>query len=129
MSCFDPEILSRWVDGTLGRAEARAVERHVLLCAACRAKADDLRAASEWLVRATEPGGSCLSQEEIAAILDGASAPDHVATCPRCAAEIAALRPKKRASRRITVRRHETGPGWFVAAASITVAVVGQTSP
>ena len=124
MSCVDPEVLSRWVDGTLGRAEARAAQRHAALCGACRAKADELRAAAEWLVRATEPGPECLSQEEVAAILEGAAAPDHVGACPRCAAEIAALRPKRRASRRITVRRQETGTGWFGAAAAITVAVL-----
>lgn len=125
MSCVDPEVLSRWVDGTLGRAEARAAGRHVLLCAACRAKADELRAAGEWLLRATEPGRGCLSAEEIAAVLEGAEAPAHAAACPRCAAEIAALKPRKRATRRISIRRESTGTAWFAAAAAVTLAVLG----
>ena len=86
MNCIDPEVLSRWVDGTLGRGEALGVARHVSLCAACRAKSDDLRGAADWLLRATEPGRGCLSAEEIAAVLEGGETPAHAATCPRCAA-------------------------------------------
>lgn len=126
MSCVEPEVLSRWVDGSLGRAEARSVARHVLLCAPCRAKADELRGAAEWIARATEPGSACLSAEEIASVLDGAEAPPHAATCPRCAAEIAAFRPPKRATRRLTIRRGEgAGAAWFAAAAAVALAVIG----
>ncbi len=125
MSCFDPEVLARWVDETLPAAESRAVGRHVGGCALCRVKADGLRAAAEWIVRAGEPGKTCLSAEEMAAVLEGAESPAHVRTCPRCAAELATLRPRKKPTRRLSIRREATGTGWFVAAAAVLLAVVG----
>ena len=125
MSCFDPEVLSRWTDETLPAGESAAVRRHLSACAACRAKTEALRGAAEWLVRMGEPGGSCLSADGMAAVLEGAEVPAHVATCPRCAAELAALRPRKKPTRRLPLRPEATGTGWFVAAAALMLAVIG----
>jgi hypothetical protein len=93
MSCPDIENLNRWVDGTLDEREAAVVRRHAAACAGCRGQADGLRRAVEALENLAEPGPNCLDAEAMATLLDGGAVPPHVKGCPRCAAELKALRP------------------------------------
>jgi hypothetical protein len=123
-TCPKPETLNQWVDGSLDARDAAPVARHVEACAACAAKASELRAAVEWIVSGAEVGPSCPSAEEVATALESGRVPAHVRTCPRCAAEFRALKPQ-RETRRATRRRPrpEAPPRAWAVAAAVFVAV------
>jgi hypothetical protein len=122
MNCLDGEILSRWADRSLEPREASAVETHRAACAACRATSDALRAAVDALESLAEPGPACLDAEAMARVVDGAPVPVHVRLCPRCAAELLALRPAaKKAATRRRVRSRASWVPW-AAAAGVLVA-------
>src|SRR5436190_6058564 len=106
MTCPNPEVLSQWVDGTLDARGSAVVKGHVESCAACARKAQELRAVGAWIASAGEPGPSCLSIDDMAAVLESGRAPAHVRSCPRCAAEFRALKTD-RATRRETRRRQK----------------------
>ncbi|HVE41757.1 MAG TPA: hypothetical protein VNM14_17830 [Planctomycetota bacterium] len=136
MTCPKPEVLNQWADGSLDRQQSLAVSRHAETCAACRRKAEELRAVGTWISSAGEPGRSCLSADDMAAVLEGGRVPAHVRTCPRCASEFRSLRGSER---KATRRRHkpEQSPvmAWASAAAifiaiGILIAVASQqTTP
>jgi hypothetical protein len=107
-----------------GGAGSTSVGRHVAACAACGAKADALRAAARWIETVAEPGPDCLSADAMAAAIEGGPKPAHLELCPRCAAEFKALRPAKKATRRLRVPRASWTP-WIAAAAALLVAAVG----
>jgi len=117
-------VLSQWVDGVLDARGNTAVGGHVEACAPCRRKAQELRAVGAWIATAGEPGPSCLSVDDMAAVLESGRIPAHVRTCPRCATEFRALKPD-RATRRETRRRQKapTPLRAWVAAAAVFVAV------
>lgn len=126
MTCPSSETLSRWSDGTLKAGEAAAVDRHLGECPECRAKARALRAAGRWVESVAEPGEGCLTPEEMASVLAGGPVPSHVADCPRCAAELADLRPPRRRRRLLrfepsSVRR----TAWIASAAAVVLVMAG----
>ncbi|HEX7898153.1 MAG TPA: hypothetical protein VF950_10360 [Planctomycetota bacterium] len=126
MSCPAPEDLSRWIDGSAEPAAAAAAARHAEACAACRGKADGLRAAARWLETVAEPGADCLSPDDMAALIEGRGTSAHVQVCPRCAAEYQALRPPKKATRRLFFPARAGGPSpWIAAAAALLMVAVG----
>jgi hypothetical protein len=117
MTCPKPEVLSQWSDGTLDPRESSVVSRHAETCAACRRKAEELRAVGAWIASAGEPGPACLSADDMAAVLEGGRVPAHVRTCPRCASEFRSLRGTERKGTR---RRHKPQApvtAWAAAAA------------
>jgi len=118
MTCPSPEALSRWSDGTLGSREAAAVGRHIADCADCRRKAGAFRAAGAWVRTVAGPGPGCLDPEEVARILEGGPVPPHALACPRCAAELADLRPARRRFRLACIHAPTTRLGWVAAAAA-----------
>jgi hypothetical protein len=120
--------LSRWADGTLEAGPSRAVEAHVARCADCAAKAESLMAAGAWVERAAEPGPDCLSVDAMAALLEGRGDASHLETCPRCAAEFAALQPAKRATRRLYRAKPSVVP-WVAAAALFLAAGLLAVAP
>ena len=122
MTCPKPEVLSQWADGSLDPRESLVVGRHAETCSACRLKASELRAVGTWIQSAGVAGPSCLSAEEMAAVLEGGRVPAHVRTCPRCASEFRALRS---AERKATRRRHKQPAPMtaWAAAAAIFIAV------
>ncbi len=136
MTCPKPEVLSQWADGSLDRQQSLAVSRHAESCTSCRRKAEELRAVGSWIASAGEPGRSCLSADDMAAVLEGGRVPAHVRTCPRCASEFRALRGSER---KATRRRHKPVQSplmaWASAAAifiaiGILIAVASQqTTP
>jgi hypothetical protein len=134
MTCPNPETLSRWSDGTLEPAEATAVDRHLEGCAGCRSKASALREAGAWVRAIGNPGSDCLTPEEVAVVLDGGPIPPHASVCPRCAAELADLRPPKRRTRLARFEKQSKGVLWIVTAAAAvliaaTVAIVLKPRP
>lgn len=137
MMCPNAEVLNQWVDGSLDARESASVARHAEGCAACAAKAKELRAVVAWIAGAVEPGPACLSVDEMASALESGRVPAHARTCPRCAAEFRALKPEKE-SRRATRRRERPqapGRAWAVAAAVfvavgiLLVVAVRQSAP
>jgi anti-sigma factor ChrR (cupin superfamily) len=123
MSCYDAETLSRWADRSLEPRDAAAVETHRAACAACRATSDGLRAAVDALESLAEPGPACLDAEAMAKVIDGAPVPVHVRVCPRCAAELLALRPAARkAATRRRLRAHAPWAPWAAAAGVLVAA-------
>ncbi|HYE98614.1 MAG TPA: zf-HC2 domain-containing protein, partial [Planctomycetota bacterium] len=133
MNCPQAEHLSRWTDGTLDDATSRAVEAHAADCPSCARKAEELMAVGAWLERVSEPGPDCLGADAMAALLEGRGSSRHVESCPRCAAEYAALRPS---ARRITVRRQPARASWApwaaaaaVLAAAVVLAVASRSRP
>jgi hypothetical protein len=122
MTCPSTELLSRWVDRSLDPHEAAVVGRHAGSCAACRRKADELRAVGAWIVSAVEPGPACLSADDMAVVIEGARMPSHVRSCPRCAAELRALRNIERKVTHRTKRPAAPLTAW-AAAAAIFIAV------
>jgi hypothetical protein len=136
MTCPKPEVLSQWADGSLDRQQSLAVSRHAETCGACRRKAEELRAVGSWIASAGQPGRSCLSADDMAAVLEGGRVPAHVRTCPRCASEFRALRGSERKATRRR-QRPEQSPlmAWASAAAifigiGILIAVASQqTTP
>lgn len=122
MTCPKPEVLSQWADGSLEPHESLVVGRHAETCAACRAKAGELRAVGAWITSAAVPGPACLSADDMAAVLEGGRVPAHVRTCPRCASEFRSLRQTER---KATRRRHKPAAPMtaWVAAAAVFMAV------
>src|SRR5436190_21750880 len=100
MTCPKQEVLSQWADGSLDPRESLVVGRHAETCAACRSKAGELRAVGAWIATAAVPGPSCLSADDMAAVLEGGRVPSHVRTCPRCAPEFRSLRSSERKATR-----------------------------
>jgi hypothetical protein len=136
MTCPKPDVLSQWVDGTLDAVGGETVARHVETCAACAAKAAELRAVGELISSAREPGPSCVTVDEMASALETGRVPAHVRSCPRCAAEFRALKPE-RATKRATRRRERPQTplqAWaiaaaiFIAVAILLVIAVSQSS-
>lgn len=128
MSCPTPEDLTRWSDGAL---DERVIAAHVESCAACRRQVEEWKRLGEGLASA-EPGPGCLAAEEMAALLEGRPAPAHVEACPRCAAELAALRPAKRRITFRTARQPSALVAWAAAGAAallLIVLVAVSTSP
>src|SRR5262245_39080234 len=123
MTCPKPEVLSQWADGSLNPREAIVVGRHAETCASCRAKAGELRAVGAWIRGASQPGPSCLSPDDMAAVLEGGRVPAHVRTCPRCASEFRALRPAERKSATRRRQKPQAAPTAWAAAAAIFIAV------
>jgi hypothetical protein len=123
MTCPKPEVLSQWADGSLNPRESLLVGRHAETCAACRAKAGELRAVGSWIRSAAQPGPSCLSADDMAAVLEGGQVPAHVRTCPRCASEFRALRQTERKATRRRQKPPAPMTAW-VAAAAIFIAAV-----
>ena len=117
MTCPKPEVLSQWADGSLDPRESLVVGRHAETCAACRAKAGELRAVGAWVATAAVPGPSCLSIDDMAAVLEGGRVPAHVRTCPRCASEFRALRVAERKATRRRQRPPAPVTAWAAAAA------------
>src|SRR5438132_837361 len=118
MTCPNAEVLSRWADGSLDPRESAAVSRHAEKCAACRRKAEELRAVGVWIASAGEPGRACLTAEDMAAVLEGGRVPAHVRACPRCASEFRALRSSERkATRRRRSPQQPPVMAWASAAA------------
>jgi hypothetical protein len=115
-------VLSQWADGSLDPRESLVIARHTETCAACRAKAGDLRAVGAWIRSASAPGPSCLSADDMAAVLEGGRVPAHVRTCPRCASEFRALRKTERKATRRRQRPPAPMTAW-AAAAAIFIAV------
>jgi hypothetical protein len=135
MTCPRPELLSQWADGSLDPRESLAVSRHAETCAACRGKAEQLRAVGDWITSAAGPGRACLSADDMAAVLEGGRVPAHVRTCPRCASEFRALRGAERKAATRRRQRPQQSPvmAWASAAAifiaiGILVAVASQQS-
>jgi hypothetical protein len=122
MTCPKPEVLSQWADGSLNPHESLLVGRHAETCAACRAKAGELRAVGAWIRTAAQPGPSCLSADDMAAVLEGGRVPAHVRTCPRCASEFRALRQTERKATRRRQKPPAPMTAW-AAAAAIFIAV------
>ncbi len=123
MECPGPEKLSRWSDRTLKPSEAAEVGRHIEACPDCGRIARALRDACAWVESVGEPGPYCLSPDEAAEALAGGPVPPHALTCPRCAAELADLRPARRRRRAVLrARREEPRVFWFAAAAAAAVA-------
>ncbi len=123
MSCPNADALNRWVDGTLDPRECGPLEDHVFDCDACRTLSDGLRRAVDALDTLVEPGPACLDAEAMAAVLDGDAVPPHVKACPRCAAELQALRPAERANAtRRLVRVRTPWMSWAAAAAVLFAA-------
>ncbi len=119
MTCPNPEVLSQWVDGALDARGSAGVSGHVGTCAACSRKAQELRAVGAWITSAGEPGPSCLSVDDMAAVLESGRVPSHLRTCPRCASEFRALKPDRAARKETRRRRRPPAPlsAWAVAAA------------
>jgi len=119
MTCPNPEVLSQWVDGALDARGSAAVGGHVETCAACGRKARELRAVGAWIASPGEPGPSCLSVDDMAAVLESGRIPSHVRTCPRCASEFRALKPDRAVRKETRRRRRAPAPlrAWAVAAA------------
>lgn len=122
MTCPKPELLSQWADGSLDPRQAPAVALHAETCAACRAKAAELRAVGAWIRSASDPGPSCLSADDMAAVIEGGRIPSHVRTCPRCASEFRALRQTERKATRRRQKPPAPMTAW-AAAAAIFIAV------
>lgn len=122
MTCPKPEVLSQWADGSLDPRESLVVGRHAETCAACRAKASELRAVGAWIATASDPGPSCLSADDMAAVLEGGRVPAHVRTCPRCASEFRSLRQTERKATRRRLKPPAPVSAW-AAAAAILIAV------
>src|SRR5205823_13021221 len=99
MTCPKAEVLSQWVDGSLDARESTTVARHAEAGAACARKAQELRSVGAWISSAAVPGPSCLSVDDMAAVLETGRVPLHVRTCPRCAAEFRSLKPEKETKR------------------------------
>lgn len=124
MTCPSPETLSRWSDGTLRPGEAAVVDRHLSGCPRCRARAGALRAAGSWVRSVAEPGAGCLTPEEMAGVLAGGPVPPHVKDCPRCAAELADLRPPRRRRRLLRFEPPSARRvAWVASAAAAILAV------
>src|SRR5260221_11871327 len=119
MMCPKAEVLNQWVDGLLDARESAAVARHAETCAACAAKAQDLRAVGNWISSAAVPGPACLSVDDMASALEPGRVPRPVRPCPRCAAEFRALKPEKETKRATRRRERPETPAraWAVAAA------------
>ena len=117
MTCPKPEVLSQWADGSLNPHEALVVGRHAETCAACRSKASELRAVGAWIRSASDPGPSCLSADDMAAVLEGGRVPAHVRTCPRCASEFRSLRQTERKATRRRQKPPAPMTAWAAAAA------------
>ncbi len=97
MNCPDGRTLERGIAGQLPEAEQAALERHLASCDACRREVAFLQAVRLGAVQAG-PGGDHLSDEALAALVDGAldatqheRALGHLADCPDCLAAAAAL--------------------------------------
>src|SRR5688572_8773765 len=117
MTCPKPEVLSQWADGSLDPRESLVVGRHAETCAACRAKAGELQAVGAWVATAAVPGPSCLSIDDMAAVLEGGRVPSHVRPCPRCASEFRPLRPRDRKATRRRQKPPAPVTAWAAAAA------------
>jgi hypothetical protein len=82
----------------------------------------------EWITAVGEPGPECLTPDEVAAVLGGGEVPPHAAACPRCAAELADLRPPKRRVRLSRFERPSSRAVWVAAAAAaalLVAAIIG----
>src|SRR5262245_10959679 len=117
MTCPKPEVLSQWADGSLNPRESLVVGRHAETCDVCRSKAGELRACGSWIKSAAQTGPSCLSPDDMAAVLEGGRVPAHVRTCPRCASEFRALRQTERKATRRRHRQPAPVTSWAAAAA------------
>jgi anti-sigma factor RsiW len=97
MNCPDGRTLERGIAGQLPEAEQAALERHLARCDACRREVAFLQAV-RLVAAQPDPGGDHLSDEALAALVDGAldatqheRALRHLAGCPDCLAAAAAL--------------------------------------
>src|SRR5262245_34057839 len=134
MTCPKPEVLSQWADGSLDPRQSMAVARHAEACASCSVKAGELRAVGAWIATAAQPGASCLSADDMAAVLEGGRVPAHVRTCPRCASEFRALRQTERKATRRRQKPPAPMTAWAAAAAvfmavGLLLVVASQQTP
>ena len=88
MSCTSPtrDLLTFWLAGTLGPAEAELVSRHVERCAGCRAEAIDGRVLIEGLQTLH------LRADEVVSAAAGDLNSPHLLVCALCRDEVALLR-------------------------------------
>ena len=115
MTCPSAEVLSRWIDGLVPGGR---IESHLPACAACSAKVAELRGVADLLTRIA-PGASCLSPEQMALVIEGQLGSSHVQTCPRCAAELRDLRPRRKGTTKIrTFKPRRSAAPWIAAAAA-----------
>jgi hypothetical protein len=88
VSCTDPscELVTFWLAGSLGPAEAAAVASHVESCAECRAAALEGLSLVRGLRDLHLPAG------DVVAAAAGEMSPPHLLVCARCRDEVALLR-------------------------------------